>query len=102
VQRPEGPIEETIATSAEQRNEQVLALRVAEALRARGLLLSRLARDEARKPPDRSLGVARRASSADDSMPAKSEHEPERPGAFWFELGPGLVLSPGGLEPLPL
>jgi hypothetical protein len=101
VLRPEGPVEETIATSTDQRNEQVLALRVAEALRARGILLSgptRRARGQTPRPIAEPTGAAPGEGVPKSSAPT---HSSDR-AWLWFELGAGLALSPGGLEPLPL
>jgi hypothetical protein len=102
VLRPEGPVEETIATSNDQPNEQVLALRVAEALRARGILLSgprRRGREQASRPIAEPSGAVPGKRGAKSSAPA--HHRSDR-AWLWFELGAGLALSPGGLEPLAL
>jgi hypothetical protein len=94
-------VEETIATSTDQRNEQVLALRVAEALRARGILLSgstRRVRGQASRPFAEPSGAAPGESAPKSSAPKQASAR----AWLWFELGAGLALSPGGLEPLPL
>jgi hypothetical protein len=99
VLRPDGPVEETIGSSDEQQSEQVLALRGAEALRARGLLVSR---------PDQSGGEAANATGAietkpvvDASPPPPSRSEHGDGPRLWLALGPGILSSPGGVGPLP-
>lgn len=102
VQRPDGPVEETITTPADQRSEQVLALRVAEALRARGILLSgptRGGRGQAPRPIAEPSRAAPGKNGPKRSVPA---HDRNDRAWLWFELGAGLALSPGGLEPLAL
>ena len=101
VLRPDGPVEETIATPTDQRSEQVLALRVAEALRARGILLSgpkRRGREPAPRPTPEPSSAVPRNDGAKPSVPARDRDR----AWLWFELGAGLALSPGGLEPLAL
>jgi hypothetical protein len=98
VLRPDGPVEETIS-SDEQHSEQVLALRGAEALRARGLLLSQ---------PDHGGGETPRPSPieskpvVDAPGPKSAESAGGDAPRLWLALGPGVALSPGGLGPLPL
>jgi hypothetical protein len=102
VQRPEGPVEETIATPTDQRSEQVLALRVAEALRARGILLSGPTRRGREQAPRPIAAPTAAAPGKNESKSSASAHDRSDRAWLWFELGAGLALSPGGLEPLPL
>jgi hypothetical protein len=99
VQRPDGAVEETVA-STEPLSDQVLALRAAEALRARGLLVFRdeAAPEAAALPPE----AGRPAPPRPDVRSVPATSEPIVPASFWFEAGPGVTLSPGGLGPLPL
>jgi hypothetical protein len=100
VLRPDGPVEETIGSSDPQQSEQVLALRGAEALRARGLLVSRPdpSRSEALNPP-----IAAETNPIVDAPPAlPSQSERSDAPRLWLALGPGVLLSPGGVGPLPL
>jgi len=99
VQRPEGPVTETITASPDQQSDQVMALRVAEALRARGLLLSRPGPDDDRTAPPAHSPQPAPPDGSRDSAPRREPHEP---APLWLELGPGLSLSPGGLAPLPV
>lgn len=100
VLRPDGPVEETIGSSDGQHDEQVLALRGAEALRARGLLVSRaeLPGEVAASVP----GTTERAPVADspELPPAPSERDDAT--RLWLAIGPGFLASPGGLGPLPV
>jgi hypothetical protein len=100
VLRPDGPVEETITTSTDQRNEQVLALRVAEALRARGILLSGPTRHGRRRTSPAITAPSGAPGTA--PKPSAPTRDPSDRAWLWFELGAGLALSPGGLEPLPL
>jgi hypothetical protein len=98
VRSPQGPVGETFTASGEHAVGPVLALRVAEALRARGLLVPGTPappREEPPKPPP----------------PVEEEREPPLPPPthpalpvpgprLSLELGPGVTLSPGGLGPL--
>jgi hypothetical protein len=96
VRDNEGSIEETFTAGSDASRHQVLALRVAETLRARGLLLppSPPPPPAQPEPPPQPPAVARPPKRLDD-------HELARPTTrFSLELGPGLLLSPGGLEPL--
>jgi hypothetical protein len=98
VLRTDGPVEETIDASGDAQSEQILALRVSEALRARGLLVSRPVAPEEQEsiaPPPAAATAARV-----DAAPEQAPHAASRSGQLWFELGPAVVLSPGGLEPL--
>jgi hypothetical protein len=95
VQRPDGAVEETVA-STEPLSDQVLALRAAEALRARGLLVFRA--EAAELPPE----ANRPAPPRPDARSVPATNEPSVPASFWFEAGPGVTLSPGGLGPLPV
>ena len=98
VLRPDGPVEETIA-SDEQHSEQVLALRGAEALRARGLLPSR---PEQGSPAPAVPGATETAPVVDAPPPPRAKTRPRDAARLWLALGPGVALSPGGLGPLPL
>ncbi len=100
VLRPDGPVEETIGSSDEQQSEQVLALRGAEALRARGLLVSR---------QDASAGEVANVPSTiepppvvDKPPPPPPRSEPREAPRLWLAVGPGVLLSPGGLGPMAL
>ena len=96
VLRPDGPVEETIDASGDAQSEQILALRVSEALRARGLLLSRSESAPLAMAPQPAVAPEARV----DSTPVVSSHDAPRPSGLWFALGPAVTLSPGGLEPL--
>jgi len=102
VLRPDGPIQETITAPGEQRSEQVLALRVSETLRARGLLVSRSERDGVEERPLSVPYAGKPASVIDDASPRRPHHEPTDSPRLWLGLGPGVLLSPGGLDPMPL
>jgi hypothetical protein len=99
VLRPDGPVEETIVASDEQHSEQVLALRGAEALRARGLLPSRPEQGSPVPPvPD----ATQTPPVVDAPPPPRAKSPPSEAARLWLALGPGVALSPGGLGPLPL
>jgi hypothetical protein len=102
VQRPEGPVEEIIGVPGEPWDEQILALRGAEVLRARGLLVEPTARHEEMTfvrpvergplpPPVDAPGKAADARPRGDERPR-----------LWLALGPAATVSPGGLGVLPL
>lgn len=99
VSRPDGPVEDSVA-STEPLSDQVLALRAAEVLRARGLLVfrSEAAPAAVEAPPE----TPRPAPPPADSPPAGRQEERADDANFWFEAGPGVTLSPGGLGPLPV
>jgi hypothetical protein len=102
VQRPEGAFEETIGTSGEPWDEQILALRGAEVLRARGLLVEPQAlRDDgaSARPPERTPPAPVVDAPADSREAPRRSDDPPR---LWLALGAGLAVSPGGLGPLPL
>jgi hypothetical protein len=104
VRRAEGSITETFTASGERSRGRVLAVRVAEALRARGLLLPP-------KPEGAEEDVEHRAQPRVEPKFQRSAR-PERveslapdatarhPPRFSVELGAGLAMSPGGLSPL--
>jgi hypothetical protein len=100
VLRPEGPVEETIATHGAPEDEQVMALRVAEVLRARGILLKRSQNGSATTAPE--PANRKQVTSVTDSPTPRTPERPESRKRLWLELGPGLALSPGGLGPFPL
>lgn len=98
VRSPQGPVGETFTAPGERNAGPVLALRVAEALRARGLLVPPAPERTAPEPPP-------------PPPPAPEEHEAPPPEPVppppappemrvSLELGPGVTLSPGGLVPL--
>jgi hypothetical protein len=104
VYRAEGSVEETLTSSGERLSGRVLAVRVAEALRARGLALPpkpdasvTAAASPTEETPKAELGTASSAESEPAPEAKPSERHPPR---LSLELGPGLVLSPGGLGPL--
>jgi hypothetical protein len=91
--------EETFTSDSGATSGLVLAVRVAEALRARGLLLPPVSEppvvEPARaEPPSPNIRAEPRPS------PAERAPSPDAPTRFWLELGPGLVMSPGGIGPL--
>jgi len=96
VRRSDGPIEEAITAPGERSSGHVLALRAAEVLRARGLLMPPVEHVEVTKPPPPPPPVEQPAT-APAPTPATPAHDRAR---FSLEAGPGLVLSPGGLGPL--
>jgi hypothetical protein len=99
VRAPQGPVGETFTALGERAVGHVLALRVAEALRARGLLLPPApAREvEEESPPPASPIPEERVAAPPRVM--RTATEPHGPRVF-LELGPGISLSPGGLAPL--
>jgi hypothetical protein len=97
VSRTEGAVEETLDASGERRSESVLALRVVEALRARGLRIERHA-DEAPRAAEPTV-PPKAPSAAAVSPKAVEPPEPRAPTRLWLDLGPGLLVSPGGLGP---
>jgi hypothetical protein len=111
IARPGGAIQESLGTPNARMHDQVLALRTAEALRARGLLLEPLARPEpeAVEPESREAAppVERATPPPPVATPAAIEDRgvvpavPRRPDRshLWLGLGPGIALSPGGLDP---
>jgi hypothetical protein len=98
VHRTEGSIVETFSASGERSSGRVLAVRVAEALRARGLLLP-----PPRPEPHIDEPVPDTAPQYTqvplDEQPATDVMDAHAP-RFSVELGTGLALSPGGLAPL--
>ena len=92
VQRDEGAIVEDFAARGEPSSGHVLALRVAESLRARGLLLPAAEPAPLETPPPTVVPKARETAPSSGTPPS-------RDGAtFALELGPGLAVSPGSLE----
>jgi hypothetical protein len=101
VQRPEGPVEETIGASGEPFDEQVLALRGAEVLRARGLLVTPAAPHDGEANP----GPVERTKApppVDATEAAGAPPPGAEPSRLWLALGPGMTVSPGGFGVLPL
>lgn len=118
VRKANGFVEETFSATGEAAPSQVLAIRVAESLRARGLLLPH-APEPAELPPQTpdqapastaaaptaSLPIApstsRTIASEGPGSEASFSRAPPRPSSrFALALGPGIALSPGGLGPL--
>jgi hypothetical protein len=124
VRRPDSSIEETFTTRGEGPRSQILAIRVAEALRARGLLLppppadSAGESDEAAPPnasdagpelPKAKVAAPRETVStpARETAPSERSDEVSAPAStpvlprsgFSIDLAPGIALSPGGLGP---
>ncbi len=118
VRKPDGFVEETFSAAGEAGPSQVLAIRVAESLRARGLLLPP-APEPAETPPQAPDGAATATASpetADVPLSPSTSHSitsetagsegslrpaPPRPSSrFALALGPGIAVSPGGLGPL--
>jgi len=91
-----GSIEETFTAGSDASRDHVLALRVAETLRARGLLLP----PSPSPPPAEPKPQARRPAAAPSAAPPDARELSPPTARFSLELGPGLLLSPGGLEPL--
>ncbi|HEX6767165.1 MAG TPA: hypothetical protein VF103_16825 [Polyangiaceae bacterium] len=98
IRRPDGPVEETIAAPSPP-NDQVLALRVTETLRARGLLVAGEKHAEVPKAEPSSPEPERAPEAPHPERPAQ---EKKARNPLSFELGPGFALSPGGLGPLAL
>jgi hypothetical protein len=125
VHRAQGSISETFTATGERSSGRVLAVRVAEALRARGLLLPPKANpSEAEAEPTAGSGTPARPAApraaaelrpvtpSDAAEPA--DEQPSQPtdevgaagGAerratrLSVDVGAGLALSPGGLGPL--
>jgi hypothetical protein len=95
-----GPVEETFSSGSDPSSAHVLAVRVAEALRARGLLLP------AAPPPPAPAAAPSEPPQPEPEAAPSPVPQPERARAaeraatrFSIEVGSGLVLSPGGLEP---
>jgi hypothetical protein len=97
ILRVDGPVEETI-TAPTPPNDQVLALRVTETLRARGLLVVGEKHVEVQKTEP----SAPEPERAPEPPPPKRKPEREPRLPLSFELGPGFATSPGGLGPLAL
>jgi hypothetical protein len=124
VRKADGFVEETFTAAGETSASQVLAIRVAESLRARGLLLPPAPEpepgptetpppvtSEAPRPAAAPQPVTPRSTASTAPIPVASEAEagsetaslsaPARPRSrFALDLGPGVALSPGGLGPL--
>jgi hypothetical protein len=109
VRRDEGAVTEEFSALGEPSSGHVLAVRVAEALRARGLLLppGQSRPEPAAAPEPAPPVVPPPATTAAPS--AERDHEPdaapvdtsrEATTRFALELGPGIALSPGHLGPL--
>ncbi len=104
VDQQEGAVSETLRASGERLDDRVLALRTTEALRARGLEFIASASPQqdhvaAREPtaPEPDEGESPAALSTDPEASGPQlvpERSPERIG---LALGPGLMLSPGGV-----
>lgn len=118
VRKADGFVEETFSATGEAAPSQVLAIRVAESLRARGLLLPP-APEPAETPPQAQAEAAAPTAAAPTAAgpvaPSTSRTltseapgsdasflpAPPRPSSrFALALGPGIALSPGGLGPL--
>jgi hypothetical protein len=99
VLRPEGAVEETIGASGEAWDEQILALRGAEVLRARGLLVAPAVRDDVIDAPVVSRAPSPPPVDATELVPARPNEEA---ALLWLVVGPAVALSPGGFGPLPL
>jgi hypothetical protein len=98
VRAPQGPVGETFSAAGERAVGQVLALRVAEALRARGLLLPPAAPRAVEAPAEPARPIANeRAAPAPVVTPPSMRGPGPR---LSLELGPGVSWSPGGLAPL--
>jgi len=98
VMKPEGAVEEAITAPGERLSGQVLALRAAEALRARGLLVPPVERGPETKPPPPPVPAPQPAPTPAPAAKQKPAHHAQP--RFSLEAGPGLVLSPGDLGPL--
>lgn len=99
VRSPQGSVGETFSAAGERVPGQVLALRVAEALRARGLLVPPAATrviEEPPEPPPPEPVVEERVEPPPLEAPRPAVRYGPRVS---LELGPGLALSPGGLSP---
>lgn len=96
VRDERGSVEETFTAGSDASRHHVLALRVAETLRARGLLLPPSPPPPATEPepPPQPTATMPPAAPPDTRELARST------ARFSLELGPGLLVSPGGLEPL--
>jgi hypothetical protein len=98
VNAPQGPVGETFTAQGERAVGPVLALRVAESLRARGLLVPAAPARTVDEPPPSPPPVVEERKAP---RPAAPERPPVRTGPrLSLELGPGVALSPGGLPPL--
>jgi hypothetical protein len=91
-----GPVEETFSAGSEPSSAHVLAVRVAEVLRARGLLLPPAPSPPADALPAAPLTPEPPPDTARAVPPSRAETR--TPARFSIEVGPGLVLSSGGLE----
>jgi hypothetical protein len=99
VYRAEGSIVETFTASRERSSGRVLAVRVAEALRARGLLLPPRPEQHVDEPAPDPVTAHRYTQVRLDEPPA-TDATVAHALRFSVELGAGLALSPGGLAPL--
>lgn len=103
ISSPNRTIQELLTASDVRDHEQVLALRAAETLRARGLPSGRrVATDPA---PLRPPSAEPRAASAPlpatfDDAAARSARSHIAWKRLWTGIGPGVALSPGGLGPV--
>jgi hypothetical protein len=119
VARPSGNVEETLDASAERDDEAVVALRISEALRARGLSFGPEAKRESEAEPaaseERRRVESESAQARGKAMPratpenanaqaAPSEASPSQSTAaagagneLWLEFGSALSGGPGGL-----
>lgn len=101
VDQQEGAVSETLRASGQHPDDRVVALKITEALRARGLEFGNASRrrtelNRAREPHERERSQPVDRSAEVPSRESVSERTLEGLG---FALGPGLVLSPGGLGP---
>jgi hypothetical protein len=113
--RATGNVEETIASSAEREEDAVLALRITEELRARGLSLTpesaqNGSTDEGKDEAARAVAqkeIVKGPRAAANEQAARAPEVTGTGGAepapfsteLWLELGPALEGSPGGLGP---
>lgn len=101
VRTPQGPVSETFTAPGERAFGPVLALRVAEALRARGLLVPAApARAATADPPKPPPPEPVRREPARREVPRVAPPQERQGAGLSLELGPGVALSPGGLAPL--
>jgi hypothetical protein len=98
VRAPQGPVGETFTAAGERAVGQVLALRVAEALRARGLLLPPAPARAVEAPSEPARPVVPERAPLPPVVPRPTEER--SPARLSLELGPGISWSPGGLAPL--
>jgi hypothetical protein len=106
VARPEGAIQESLAAPSARAHDQVLALRAAEALRARGLPIGPIETPEPPPEPPRSEPTPAPPAPPLPPIDEGSTRTPPTRSAdaaasrVALALGPGLAMSPGGLGPV--